>query len=63
MLAAIGAALSRERPDAVRELILNELRLRCELGDLIELDALRGRFPTEDTWLAEQYERLKPRFG
>ncbi len=50
----------RERPEAVRELILNELRLRCELGDAIELADLRGRFPSEDAWLAEQYERLRP---
>jgi serine/threonine protein kinase len=47
----------KNRPPAIRELILGEIQLRRELGDTFDLDAMRRRFPLEAAWLATQFRQ------
>src|SRR5262245_7676723 len=47
-----------EKPSAVRQLILSEMRLCRELGVPLDLAELRRRFPRDDAWLVAEFERF-----
>jgi serine/threonine-protein kinase len=50
----------RGNREAMRELILGEMRLCRELGEPLDTTDLERRFPEDRDWLAAQFERLNP---
>src|SRR5436305_11028480 len=49
----------RSNAATVQHLLLGELQLRRELGEALDLDDFRRRFPAHAEWLGDQFEHLK----